>query len=113
MKSVTDAIKDFEREKKDFHNLKYSAAYINKQELMCDQCRLVHPPLKPNILEQAAWAEREKTLQEMKEFEKSLIKNIDQCLPKREIRPTKYKTKGEIAEDAKADAARKKAEEKE
>ena len=49
--SVSDAIKDFEREKKDFKNLKYSAAYFGRTEEMCDECRMRHPPLKPNILE--------------------------------------------------------------
>ena len=34
--SVTDAIKSYEREKKDFQNLKYSAAYMGRGDQMCE-----------------------------------------------------------------------------
>ena len=43
-------------------------------------------------------------LSKMKEFEQSLIQNVDECLTKTEHKLSGYKTQYELAEEAKTDA---------
>ena len=52
VRSVQDAIKNYEREQRDFQNLKYNAAYMGRDLEYCEECRLKHPPLRKNVVDE-------------------------------------------------------------
>ena len=52
VRSVQDAIKNYEREQRDFENHKYNAAYMGRENEYCEECRLKHPPLRKNVFQE-------------------------------------------------------------
>ena len=94
VRSVQDAIKNYEREQRDFENLKYNAAYMGRELEYCEECRLKHPPLRKNVVDEEQRLEQERKLEEMKRFEKQLIESVE--IKPRDVKPTSYKTQYEI-----------------
>lgn len=51
MHSVEEAIEDYDLKERDFENMVYSAANLNRPVEKCKVCKLDHNPLLPDPLE--------------------------------------------------------------
>ena len=77
LKSVDDAIEDQNLRERDYQNLLYSAANLNRPVAKCNVCKLDHDPVLPDVLKIKMQRREDKREGKKDQIKQTMLKGIE------------------------------------